>query len=88
MFIIYKPKYEVHDNFNFNKTEEEIVTRHNPDNQLGHQESNEFSSVIFVKEKGSDFQNIDGASVLINNGKKFTNHYEQMPGCSHWPDDV
>ena len=90
MFVIYKPKYEVYDNFNFNKIEEKIVTRHNPDNQLGHQKSNvhEFSSVIFVKEKGSDFQNIDGASVLINNGKKFTNHYEQMPGCSHWPDDV
>ena len=79
VYAIYKPKNEVYDNFNFHKTEEEIVTQHD-DNQLGPQNSNvhEFSSVIFVKEKGSDSHNNDEASVSI---KK-----EQLPGCSHWRD--
>ena len=87
MYAIYKPKYEVHDNFNFDKTEEEIVTKHD-DTQLGPQNVCEFSSVIFVKEKDSDSQNINRASVSINIGKNYSNHYAQMPGCSHWPDDV
>ena len=62
---IYKPQYEVHGNFNFNKTEEEIDAQHV--NQLGQLE---FSSVIFVKDcnpkKDPASQNIDQASVSTN----------------------
>ena len=87
VYVLYKPKYEVHDNFNFDKTEEEIITEHD-DNQLGPQKSNvhEFSSVIFVKEKGSDSENIGVASVSNNDEKTYSNYYESMPGCSHWPE--
>ena len=87
VYAIYKPKYEVHDNLNCDKTEEEIVTQHD-DIHLRPQNSNvhEFSSVIFVKEKGSDSQNIDRASLSINEEKIFSNYYEPFPGCSHWPE--
>ena len=85
IYAVYKPKYEVHDDFNFDKREEEIITEHD-DNQLGPQKSNvhEFSSVIFVKEKGSHSENIDIASVSNNDEKTHSNYHEPMPGCSHW----
>ena len=90
---IYKPKYEVHDNFNFDKTEEEIDAQRN-DNQPRQHESNvhEFSSIIFVKEykkqgKDSDSQNIVQASVASNDHKNNWNIHDPMPGCSHWVDD-
>ena len=85
VYAIYKPKYEVHDTFNLDNTEEEIVAQHDG-NQLRPQKSNvhEFSSVIFVKEKGSDSQNIDGASASIIEEKIYSNYYKPLPGCSNW----
>ena len=94
MHVIYKPKYEVHDNFNFHITKEEIDTQNNDDNQLGQHESNvnEFSSVFFVKEyrkqeKDSDSQNIDQDSVTSNHDENNCNNNDPIPGCSHWADD-
>ena len=51
-YAIYKPKYEAHDNFNFDRTEEDEIDTQHTDNQFGNHESNdyEFSSIIFVKE--------------------------------------
>ena len=87
VYAIYKPKYEAHDNFDFHKAEEEIFTQDN-NTQLGQQHSSvhEFSSVILVKEKCSDSQNNDRASISIHEEKVYSNYYEALPGCSQWPD--
>ena len=84
---IYKPQYEVHDNFNFDGTEEEIDSQHV--NQLSQLE---FSSVIFVKEcnpeKDSAPQNIDQDSASSNDGEKnWNNNHDPKPGCSFWVDN-
>ena len=95
-YAIFKPKYEAHDNFNFDKTEEDEIDTQHTDNQLGQHESNdyEFSSIIFVKEykkqeKDTDSQNIDQASISRNDDDEEDNwkNNVQMPGCSHWSDD-
>ena len=95
-YAIYKPKYEAHDNFNFDRTEEDEIDTQHTDNQLGQHESNdyEFSSIIFVKEykkqeKDTDSQNIDQASISRNDDDEEDNwkNNDIMPGCSHWSDD-
>ena len=83
VYAIYQPNYEDNDNFDFHKTEEEVVTRHD-NTELGQQ--HEYSSVIFVKEKFSDSQNNDRASLSINEEKVYSNDYDVLPGCSQWPD--
>ena len=93
IYAIYNPKlYEAHEDcLNF----EETISQHNH-NELGsHDDSNvyEFSSVIFVDEKrkkekdSANLQHIDKVSVSSNDEENYRNHYEPMPGCSHWSDD-
>ena len=83
IYAIYNP--ENYPNLNFDKTKEEIVTQHH-DNQFGPHETNEFSSVIFVAERG---QKQEKKRVLLSKDKENNmNHYDEpKPGCSHWSDN-
>ena len=90
---IYKPKYEVHDNINFHKNEEEIDIQCN-EIQVKHESNvHEFSSIIFVKEyrkqeKVSNSTNSDQASVSSNaDDENKWNDIDPMPGCSHWTEN-
>ena len=90
---MYKPKYEVHDNINFHKNEEEIDIQCN-EIQVKHESSvHEFSSVHFVKEyrkqeKVSNSTNSDQASVSSNaDDENKWNDIDPMPGCSHWTEN-
>ena len=83
IYAIYNP--EDYPNLNFDKTKEEIVTQHH-DNQFGPHETNEFSSVIFVTERG---QKQEKKRALLSKDKENNmNHYDEpKPGCSHWSDN-
>ena len=98
IYAIYKPEYKAHDNFCFDRTEEDDINTQHNDNQHGHLESNdyEFSSVIFVKEyrkpeenNDTDSQNIDQALTISRNEDEEDNwnNNEVIPGCSHWSYD-
>ena len=80
VYTIYKPKsYEANDYFNFDKTEQEIVSQHDNNQCKPPQSSNvhELSKIIFVKEMESySHKNDEASSVPINE--------EPLPGCSHW----